>query len=115
MKGLTEQVEIAVVNKAEDSEKVKERIRKAKEKERRIKIAKVSISSAVCLTAILIFIFKFLLPFTQYNQAEKLLDNGKYSEALELYKKSGSFSESEKRVVLLTGIQCREKRIYPRS
>ena len=96
--------------KAEEERRTRERqaelrrIKAEKTKKAVKKVAKISILSLIALAVLYVLIFCWIIPLIRYNTADDLLNAGKYDEAKEIYQDIYGFSESEKRIVLLTGI-----------
>lgn len=97
-------------------------IRERKEEEKRIKSAKkkkaikitailgiplIIILSVIALivTAFLIILFTFIIPLIQYNNANDLLNSGKYDEALGIYENLNGFGDSEQQIAVIEGIE----------
>ena len=69
------------------------------------KVAKIGIPSVIALATLLVLLFTLVIPLIRYNQADKLFNEGKYDEAMEIYQDIGGFSESEQRIAVLNAIE----------
>ena len=97
--------------KAEEERRTREReaelrrIKAEKTKKTVKKVAKIGIPSVIALATLLILLFTLVIPLIRYNTADKLFNEGKYDEAMAIYKDIGGFSESEQRITVLNGIK----------
>ena len=64
-----------------------------------------AISTVFALAVITILVITLLIPFVRLKCADKLFNEGKYDEAMEIYQDIGGFSESEQRITVLNGIE----------
>ena len=79
------------------------RIKAERAKAKAKKVAKVGIPSAAVLALVLILLFNLVIPTIRHNQADELLNAGKYDEAMEIYQELGGFYESEQRIAIIKG------------
>ena len=97
--------------KAEEDRRTREReaelrrIKAEKTKKTVKKVAKIGIPSVIALVTFLILLFTLVIPLIRYNTADKLFNEGKYEEAMAIYKDIGGFSDSEQRITVLNGIK----------
>ena len=97
--------------KAEEDRRTREReaelrrIKAEKTKKTVKKVAKIGIPSVIALVTFLILLFTLVIPLIRYNTADKLFNEGKYEEAMAIYKDIGGFSDSEQRITVLNGIE----------
>ena len=97
--------------KAEEERRTREReaelrrIKAEKTKKTVKKVAKIGIPSVIALATLLILLFTLVIPLIRYNTADKLFNEGKYDEAMAIYKDIGGFSDSEQRITVLNGIE----------
>ena len=53
----------------------------------------------------MILVITLIIPLIRFNQADALFNEGKYEEAMAIYKDIGGFSDSEQRITVLEGIK----------
>jgi len=88
-------------NKAEaerkaEAQREKERKAAAAKKKRNIIIA--SIAAAICV-AVIIVVTTVIIPSSKYSKADKLLSQGSYLEAVEIFKEIPTFKDSQDKIV----------------
>ena len=81
------------------------RIKAEKTKKKVKKAAIIGLPSLAALATVLVLLFTLVIPMIQYNKADALFNEGKYEEAMAIYKDIGGFSESEQRITVLNGIK----------
>ena len=81
------------------------RIKAEKTKKKVKKAAIIGLPSLAALVTVLVLLFTLVIPMIQYNKADALFNEGKYEEAMAIYKDIGGFSESEQRITVLNGIK----------
>ena len=97
--------------KAEEERRTREReaelrrIKAEQTKKKLKKAAKIGVPSLAALATFLVLLFTLIIPLIRYNQADALFNEGKYGEALALYKDIEGFSKSEQRIEVLIGIK----------
>ncbi len=78
---------------------------KAKKKNKIIAIVSSSVSAALIFAAVF---FIVILPYIRYNKAEKLMNQGRYDEALKIYESLDGRDESDKRIAVIEAISSLE-------
>ena len=74
---------------------------KAKKKKKIMAIVFSSVAAVLILAAIFLIV---ILPGIRYNKAEKLMNEGRYEEALKIYESLNGRSESEERIAVINAI-----------
>ena len=100
-------VRFANESEKKDLQKLEEEIgiyiahKQAKTKNLKKSIAKASLIAIICLSIIfgcVIGYDRIITPMVQYNQAQVLLNNGKYAEAIDKYTKLKSYKDSQEKI-----------------
>lgn len=101
----------ALQEKAKKEHEERERIAREKEitrVKRKKKIKKISIISAiiaVVLTAVMVLTFTVIVPTTKLKNADALVNNGKYDEAIKSYEDLGDYKDSGNKIRFLKALQ----------
>lgn len=89
-------IEKAEADRRAEAQREKERKAVAAKKKRNIIIA--SIAAAVCVTVIIV-VTTVIIPSSKYSKADKLLSQGSYLEAVEIFKEIPTFKDSQDKIV----------------
>ncbi len=101
----------ALQEKAKKEREERERIAREKEiarVKRNKKIKKISIISAivaVVLTAVMVLTFTVIVPRAKLKNADALVNNGKYDEAIKSYEDLGDYKDSGNKIRFLKALQ----------
>ena len=97
--------------KAEEERRTREReaelrrIKAEKTKKKIKKAAKIGIPSVAALAVLVVLTITLIIPLIRFKTADKYINEGKYDDAMRIYRDLGTFSDSEQRIVLLNGIK----------
>ena len=99
--------QVKKLNALVEEKKEQEAIARAKAKKKKKIIAIVSASVAAVLIFAAVF-FIVILPYIRYNKAEKLMNQGRYDEALKIYESLDGRDESDQRIAVIEAISSLE-------
>lgn len=97
--------------KAEEDRRTREReaelrrIKAEKTKKKIKKAAKIGIPSVAALAVLVVLTITLIIPLIRFKTADKYINEGKYDDAMRIYRDLGTFSDSEQRIALLNGIK----------
>ncbi|WP_037343760.1 DUF6273 domain-containing protein [Ruminococcus sp. FC2018] len=77
----------------------KEKAAQARARKKKKKITAIVSGSVVAVAAVVIVFVTVILPLMKYNDAKKLLDDGKYDEAVEAFEKMKDYKYSEEMII----------------
>ena len=99
--------QVKKLNALVEEKKEQEAIARAKAKKKKKIIAIVSSSVAAALILAAVF-FIVIFPYIRYNKAEKLMNQGRYDEALKIYESLDGRDESDQRIAVIEAISSLE-------